>query len=465
MKAIESEELSHKLLKKIIELIPKDEQLEFNKKTGNQTSKKKESNSSQTPETKNKEIKISFENFHSNPDSLINTIDSFNECTPHSKNENIPKKKESKNNSEHISLIEENEEEENTNDYYSENLKIIPKTVKKEKMKNFIIEKKLCGKKRKKTDIYKIFELKGGKSEEKKKECFLLNKTNKKKTGNSNKKKLFKKKEQLRKDMTEKDILSSLVKKEGFMNVFNCLTKTSLNRENSLEKKVDDIINNIGLLRTSLILFQIKFQEIDKNTNINTNNIININSNSNNISSDVPKNDDEIDIIIDEVGVNNNLFESRHIRPSTPSKSRKNARDFSSDFKRNKHLFSAKSKSVFSKIPCDNDLELDFHLQKDKNGNIYKYTKHHYRENKGKNLYVYYCADKKCKSKANYYVKNMKFETVRSHNIKYEEHCYFKNRNRFDKYKLIIDEFEKRECHEAQIFKKENGTKLVKWYD
>ena len=59
----------------------------------------------------------------------------------------------------------------------------------------------------------------------------------------------------------------------------------------------------------------------------------------------------------------------------------------------------------------------------------------------------------------------MKFETVRSHNIKYEEHCYFKNRNRFDKYKLIIDEFEKRECHEAQIFKKENGTKLVKWYD
>ena len=84
----------------------------------------------------------------------------------------LPKKKESKNNSEHISLIEEKEEEENTNDYYSENLKIIPKTVKKEKMKNFIIEKKLCGKKRKKTDIYKIFELKGGKSEEKKKNVF-----------------------------------------------------------------------------------------------------------------------------------------------------------------------------------------------------------------------------------------------------------------------------------------------------
>lgn len=96
MKAIESEELSHKLLKKIIELIPKDEQLEFNKKTGSQTSKKKTSNSSQTPETKNKEIKISFENFHSNPDSLINTIDSFNECTPHSKNDNIPKKKNPK---------------------------------------------------------------------------------------------------------------------------------------------------------------------------------------------------------------------------------------------------------------------------------------------------------------------------------------------------------------------------------
>lgn len=74
------------------------------------------------------------------------------------------------------------------------------------------------------------------------------------------------------------------------MKVFNCLTIYPLNRKNQLEKNIDDIIMNIGLLRTSLILFKIKFQsETPKNEN----------SNSNTNSSNAELEDEDIEIVID----------------------------------------------------------------------------------------------------------------------------------------------------------------------
>ena len=57
----------------------------------------------------------------------------------------------------------------------------------------------------------------------------------------------------------------------------------------------------------------------------------------------------------------------------------------------------------------------------------------------------------------------MKFETTKNHKLKYEEHNYIKNKKN-DKFRQIIEEFEKRNCNEAQIFIKENDQ-LVKWYD
>ena len=110
-------------------------------------------------------------------------------------------------------------------------------------------------------------------------------------------------------------------------------------------------------------------------------------------------------------------------------------------------------------------LELGIHLQKDRDGKIYKYTKHHIRSNKGNVSYVYYCAETKCNAKGNYNVDSMDFVTFREHDIPYNEHCYIKNKNRFDKFTPIIEEFEKRDCREAQVFKKDNGSQLVKWYD
>ena len=113
----------------------------------------------------------------------------------------------------------------------------------------------------------------------------------------------------------------------------------------------------------------------------------------------------------------------------------------------------------------ENGLELGIHLQKNKEGRIYKYTKHHYRGNKGKTSYVYYCADTKCSGKADYNVDTMDFVPFRAHDMKYEDHCYIKNKNRFDKFSPIIEEFEQRDCKEAQVFKRDNGSQLGKWYD
>ena len=113
-----------------------------------------------------------------------------------------------------------------------------------------------------------------------------------------------------------------------------------------------------------------------------------------------------------------------------------------------------------------NSVEIGSHLQKDKEGNIYRFSKHHF--NKGNNVYVFYCSDPKCNAKSLYY-ENMVFETIKGHKIKYSEHCYVKNKDKDkdkpDKYAPIIEEFEQRDCHEAQIFKKQNGKKIVKWYD
>ena len=57
----------------------------------------------------------------------------------------------------------------------------------------------------------------------------------------------------------EKNALLSLVKREGFNNIFNLISNSQFNRDNPVEKELEEIIFNIGLLPTSIILLQIKF--------------------------------------------------------------------------------------------------------------------------------------------------------------------------------------------------------------
>lgn len=486
-KNIDNDEENQLLLRKIMNLIPKDEQAELIQKVDNLTTKNVIPNhlsKSKKIKIKNEKYGVSNENFSLNPENMITSIESFEDSNNPSKDNNnlIQQKESSKNESEHITLFEETEEEkENTFSLESKN--------KKEKQQK---NSQFCGNKRKMAD-----ELIKKEEDEVEKETNPNIKIQNESTldYNKNNNSLFieapiDKEEKPRRIIPEKEQLKNLIKREGFTKIFNYLTIIPLDRTNPIEREIDDIITSLGLLRTSLIIFQIKFEDTNSNLNINSNtyntrinnsinNIVNINednktNNSNSISPIInknknktqiinpKKNDEDIQIVID--GVEEEKSSNENQKSNISSFQINKTQNLNNTVSKN--VSPTKSKSVKKDInKSKEDLELGVHLQKDKNGKIYKYTKHHYRANRGNDIYVYYCADTRCKTKGCYFVKSMKFECIKKHELPYHDHCYVKNKDRFDKYRPIIDEFEKRECHEAQIFKKSNGSQLVKWYD
>ena len=417
------------LLEKIIDLIPPKEQEELKQKVEKFTAQLNlTSNTKKSRKTKKKldNFDITSETFCLNPEGN----ESQDDTNQQSKNNAAPLKKrdrkEKRINSDHISLMEE--EDESKRYFKKESIKEEEATSSpssEEKNKNEDIGK-LTGKKRKspEEDESELIGEKKNVSSQKIK----IKKNNDDENSNlyPNVITLKRQKEYL----GEKEILLQLVKKEGFMKVFNCLTIYPLNRKNQLEKNIDDIIMNIGLLRTSLILFKIKFQsETPKNENSNTN------------SSNAELEDEDIEIVID--GEDKNITK----RKRNISQTKKNR--------------SIAPKIGYLKSSSDNDLCI--HLHKDKNGKIYKYNKNYIRD--GNNKVAYYCADRRCNGKANYDSETMKFEIFKDHDITHEEHNYIRNKDRADKYKEIIKEFEQRDCHEAQVFKTENGSHVAKWYD
>ena len=196
----------------------------------------------------------------------------------------------------------------------------------------------------------------------------------------------------------EREELLNLVKMEGFNKIFNLITKLHFDRRNPVEKKLEEIIFNIGLLQTSLILLQIKFT----------------------ISPGI-------------VPI-----------PFTPAEIEKK--------KRESDLQDLENKGYI----------LGEHLHKDKNGKIFKYLKHHLRV---KNIFVYYCGDKSCKSRGLYNIKNMNFKVVIAHSFPHEKHNYIMIKYKYEQYQTVFNDFKQRNCSEAQIFKNEQGDKLVKWYN
>ena len=425
----ESKSQNQVLLEKIIDLIPPKEQEELKQKVEKFTAQLNlTSNTKKSRKTKKKldNFDITSETFCLNPEGN----ESQDDTNHQSKNNAAPLKKrdrkEKRINSDHISLMEE--EDESKRYFKKESIKEEEATSSpssEEKNKNEDIGK-LTGKKRKspEEDESELIEEKKNVSSQKIK----IKKNNDDENSNlyPNVITLKRQKEYL----GEKEILLQLVKKEGFMKVFNCLTIYPLNRKNQLEKNIDDIIMNIGLLRTSLILFKIKFQsETPKNENSNTN------------SSNAELEDEDIEIVID--GEDKNITK----RKRNISQTKKNR--------------SIAPKIGYLKSSSDNDLCI--HLHKDKNGKIYKYNKNYIRD--GNNKVAYYCADRRCNGKANYDSETMKFEIFKDHDITHEEHNYIRNKDRADKYKEIIKEFEQRDCHEAQVFKTENGSHVAKWYD
>ena len=389
---------------------------------------------------------------------------------------NNPKKKEEpKNTLEHISIMEDAEDDVSSISHTKRKGK---EQVKKEKEK----VDKLCGKKRKGHHIIKI-----NKAKEKdlaSSQSIVLNNDMPQLSETPQPPEIEDKESKI---SIEKELLINLVRKEGFMKVFNCLTNTHLNRKDPLEKQIDDIINSIGLLRTSLILSQIKFEtienknnnQIDNNTESNTNqktnesiqepenesqsNNINNNNNINSISSRTrsSKSHEIINIISENSGKKRKHSKRKKLKAF--SLNRINKREKISS--KTEELVPCSAKNVSVDELKKERLELGVHFQKDNEGNIYKYLKHHFRENKGNKMYIYYCADTRCKSKACYYITGMKFVLIKEHGLKHEDHCYMQKRDRTDKYRVIIDEFKARNCTEAQVFKRSDGTTIVKWYD
>ena len=454
------------LLDKIINLIPPNEQEELKQKVEKFTALMNlPSNSTQAQpvkKTKNKLNKYdtSNETLLLNPES----IESLEETNNQSK-KNLGIKVEDKNTSEHISLLEDEEEKEKEKEKEKDiekekelgensNKSIKDKDKEKEK-KDAKSSNKYVGKKRKLTDIPKIIEEINNRNQAKTQK----NKY-KYKSDDENSKfsqiQLFTKKKREKRNIPEKELLLELVKKEGFMKVFNCLTIIPLNRKNQLEKQMDDIILSIGLLRTSLILFQIKF----KNENFSSS-IMNINNNeSNNISS--PNNsdleDEDIEIVIDGVdGGEKREKKNKNLNKTYLKKN--NSTILKNTIDELKETFS--KPKYEEKEPTVE--ELSIHLHKDKDGKIYKYNKNYIRDSN--NIVAYYCADRRCSGKGNYYFDTMKFEINKDHDMLHEEHNYVKNKERADKFRQIIKEFQKRNCHEAQVFKRENGSQIAKWYD
>ena len=491
--SIDSEEDKDKLLQKIMNLIPKTEQIELKQKV--ETLKSANNNPPILNKNNNKSDKYDSSNETTDitPDPASGTVETTEDL-----NNQINKELAGEKHlfaSEHISLNEDVDEE--------KPISLHSTITKKEKKKRE--NDKFSGKKRKIDDAEENLEIDKEEMSKDKESEEIRNKEKKRNEEISTSNEIETKNDDNRDIRNpEKEMLANLVKKEGFLKILNLLTVVPLNRKNPLEKKLDDIITNIGLLRATIIMFQMKWENesiksnIKDNPNTNTiNNIKNSNNSSNNNSINVndksdtisinnyklkiknqpnfinPKNkekDENYEIVIDGVeeeessSYKNKAKKELNEKQNEKENKNQEEKDISNDNNKNKITSSPKIKSSKKDLTKE-ELELGVHLQKDKTGKVYKYTKHHYRANRGNIAYVYYCADTRCKGKGCYYVKSLRFEGLKSHDLSHDEHCYIKNKDRYDKFRPIIEEFERREYHEAQIFNKSDGSQLVKWYD
>ena len=476
----DSEEDKDKLLQKIMNLIPKTEQIELKQKV--ETLKTTNNNTSIITKNNNKSDKndSSNETTDINADPISATVETTEDYN-NQINKELPAEKHVLA-SEHISLKEDVDEE--------KPISLHSTITKKEKKKK--LYDKFSGKKRKVDDEVEDNEEdeKEEVSKEKESEEIMNKNKNRNDEMSLSNEIEFKNNDRQLVMTREKEMLIKLVKKEGFSKILNLLTVVPLNRRDPLEKQLDDIITSIGLLRATIIMFQMKWENesikpvinekqnsniSNNNSNINhllnTNDKADTNSNNNKLkiknqpnssNSKQKEKDENYEIVID--GIEEEESSSYKNKARKISNDKQNKSQIENDNKNNKIESSPKTK-LTKKDMSKEDLELGVHLQKDKTGKVYKYTKHHYRANRGNIAYVYYCADTRCKGRGCYYVKSLKFECLKSHDLSYEDHCYIKNKDRYDKFRPIIEEFERRDYHEAQIFNKNDGSQLVKWYD
>ena len=301
----------------------------------------------------------------------------------------------------------------------------------------------------------------------------------------------------------EKIIISKLIEKKGFLFIFNLLIKPTLSRVDPLEKYFDDLIGSVGLLKVALIIFQIYFEnqfnsekarsmnkredpneimiDIDgenevggPNTNLQNNNFNSMNMPMNNYQSNYSQNmtpmgynssnnyaTNNYNILRSNLTNNmneGNLYSSNMYNSSGESNEKNVSKYFNNNFSYDQKKSESKRKDNRVSFSLKST-GLSLHFHKDEMGNVYKYSKHHFF---GKEICVFYCCDKECRATANYYMNTLRFVLVNKHNKEYNDHIYVKKPDRDRK---VMDDLKKRPEHEGQMFKRSDGSKLVKWYD
>ena len=302
----------------------------------------------------------------------------------------------------------------------------------------------------------------------------------------------------------EKIIISKLIEKKGFLFIFNLLIKPTLSRVDPLEKYFDDLIGSIGLLKVALIIFQIYFENqfnsekartmnkredpndimididgenevVGQNNNLQSNNFNNMNMHMNNYANNnsfagnmnsMPYNpnyssNNNYNLLRSNLTNNMsepNFFQNNMYESNGDSNEKNVSKYFSNNFSYDQKKSESKRKD--SRVSFSlKSTGLSLHFHKDEMGNVYKYSKHHFF---GKDICVFYCCDKECRATANYYMNTLRFVLVNKHNKEYNDHIYVKKPDRDRK---VMDDLKKRPEHEGQMFKRSDGSKLVKWYD
>ena len=239
--------------------------------------------------------------------------------------------------------------------------------------------------------------------------------------------------------------LLNLEKEYGFSKLINCLYKPNIDISNNiLEKNMNEIINKISLQTTIILLIQIQTM-----SSSNKKEILN---NSQNLLKN-KKIETTINLIEDDIEIEskNNKFLCENNKKKL-EKNYKPQSEIKSVRKRTNEIKSVTNLKNFE------NMELCIHYHREKK-DIYKFAKHH--QINMKKIWIFYCCDKDCGGQATYEISSKKFKIIHEHTKSNKEHNYFK-KIEMDK---NISNFKNTNFNEAQIFKKNDGSKIIHWYN
>lgn len=237
--------------------------------------------------------------------------------------------------------------------------------------------------------------------------------------------------------------LLSLEKEYGLSKIISCLYKPEIEKsDNVLEKSVSEIINKINLQETLALLLQIQtMTSSDKNEILND---------SKNLSEN-KKNETTISLIEEENEVE---VESKNCPENSKKKCEKVLKS-KTEVKVTKKTDEIK---IVENLENFENMDPSLHFHKEK-GEIFKFAKNHLI--KDKKTWVFHCCDKSCGGQGTYEISTKKFKNTQEHTKSNKDHDYFK---KLETNKNVMN-FRNSDFNEAQVFKKNDGTRIIHYYN